>query len=196
MTYNDFVPLVKQTFRDPAGVAHTLMRAKFPAEVAWIGLVLTVLLGVLLAVLSQAINPLPQDIADNAIQITPFGYAIIMGVALILSVFALYRVGRLLGGQGRFKDVLVLMVWLQAVLLLFQVAQMIAALIVPPLSIFVTMASYAAGFWIMAVFVREAHRFNGIGGAIGTIILAFMAIGFGLSLILPILGVSIVGAPS
>lgn len=182
--FERFKALVVATFRDPDTVARQLIAARLPVLALWMALALVVIAGVLIAALSGALTP-P---VEGARVVTPFQFAVSMGMALVGAIGAMHVVGRILGGQGAFADMLVCMTWVQVVLVLLQVVLDVVLMVMPGLFVPVTVLAYVVGLWLMARFVRVVHGFDTMGGSIMTVIGGFMALGFVLFLMITLVG--------
>ena len=189
LTLQGLTRLVIDTIGDPGGVARRLMALNLPRETLWLALALVTVLSVLMAVPMNLLLPDTTIGAEPALQFGPMMYGVVLGASLVLTVFILYYTGSALGGQGRFTDSLALITWLQVVLLALQVVQLLALLLSPLLATFVTFASLAVGLYCLVHFVKEMHRFEGMGRAILTIVLGFLGLGLALSIVLTIAGV-------
>ena len=86
--------------------------------------------------------------------------AVVQLAALVIVVFLTVRIGRLFGGIGGFWDALALVVWLNAVMVLVQVVQLVALALVPPLAAALAIATILWALWAFANFVAELHGFQ------------------------------------
>ena len=82
------------------------------------------------------------------------------------------------------------MVWLQAILLIFHIAQFLVSMVSLQLSVMIALASSIAMFYLLINFVMEVHGFKKIGAVIIGIFGTFIAAAFGLSILLTFLGFS------
>ena len=131
--------------------------------------------------------PLPPMMA------TPFMFALTLGCGAVVTVFAITFTGNWLGGEGGLGDVLVLIVWLQALRLAVQLVATVLTLVAPGLALILLMAVNLYGLWIFVNFIDVAHRFGSPLKALGVIALAGIGIVLGLVLMLSLIGASTVG---
>ncbi len=151
------------------------------------------MLNTLIFVLSGMLVPGPSPLP--AMLSSPVIYFAIVAGGLVLTVYAILWTGRAFGGQGALEEILVLIVWLQSLRVLVQVAVLVLVLTVPLLSALLVFAAALIGLYMLVHFIDQAHRFDSPGRAIGVLIASVLAIVLGLSVLLsllagPILGVS------
>lgn len=178
---------------DPASAAQVLLRLNPGRDVLWLGLALAVVLNTMLYALSQLIpgysqTPMP-GMPSSAI-----GYGGIVGGGLILTIFAVYRVGRMMGGQGSFDDVMILMVWMQFLRVAAQFAALVLALTVPFLSVLLVFVATIIGVFIFLHFINQAHRLGSLWNAAGVLIASVFAMAIALIILLSLVGGPIPGA--
>jgi hypothetical protein len=178
--------LVRETLRDPRGTARRLIAMDLPMSARWIALALIAAISAILAHLAFALAaaraagaapPLPSPIVTAGFQ-----YAI-----LIISVFAVYQIGRRFGGRGTLGDAVLLVVWLQFILVVVQMAQLAALLLVPPLADLFSLAGLVLFLWLLTAFVAELHGFSSMGRVFAGILISLFALAFGLAVVLALL---------
>lgn len=186
MTRDDWRDLVKTSIIDPALAARTLLAARLPQNALWIGLSLVAVMNTLVFVLTNTLVPGPSPL-PGAFD-TPIVYLVIVFGGLTATVYALFIAGRFLGGKGSFADVMAIVVWMQALRLLVQIAALVLLLIMPLLSALLIFAAALYGLFIMLHFVNQAHQLDSLGRAAGVIIASAFGIAVGLTLLLTLLG--------
>lgn len=189
MNFDDFKALVVLTFRNPEAAAKALLAWGWPVPARWMALLIAVSVSAMLAWLSSQLFPLPEG-APSVLSVTaqPMAMAGVQLVAVVAAAALMAGVGRLFGGQGRFEDALLLTIWIEVVLLLVQLAQIAASLVLPPLSGFLGIIAIAVFLWLTVQFTKALHGFRSSGRVLlGIIATAFLA-GFVLSLIVAALG--------
>ena len=80
------------------------------------------------------------------------------------------------------------MVWLNAMMILVQLGQLAALLIVPPLAAVLAIATMLWAFWAFANFVAELHGFRNPSIVLGAVVLTTIVLFFGVAMLLAILG--------
>lgn len=191
MTREDVIDLLRQTLFKPADAARRLMDMRLPTEWLWMALALMAILNAIVYTASLQLSPEPDASAGlmpAAFQ-APILFAALLFGALALTVIALYYVGQGLGGEAAMPDILVLMTWLQVLRLLVQGAVLVLALGVPALAALVVLGAAIWGVYILISFIDAAHRFDNRFKAAGVIVLSFVAMAIGLSMLLSLIGI-------
>lgn len=192
MTFDDFRTLIGQSLRDPDGAARTLIAQNWPVSARWMALVAAVSVSAVLAWIATVIFS-PSSAAGAAgggalLMRQPMILAALQMGAILLGAGLMTSVGRLFGGTGRFEDALLLTVWIEVLLLVVQIAQLVLALVTPTMAGIVSIAALVMFLWLTVHFTRALHGFRSgfkvFLGVLGTIILA----GFVLSLLAASLG--------
>ena len=189
LTAADLGRLAQLTLSQPARAAQAVMALNVPRDALWLCLALVTVAGVLISALGQGpVMTMPIG-AGGTVVVGPFGYALILGASLVLTIFALHYTGGMLGGTGRFDDALALIAWLEAVAVAVRFVADLAALLSLTLATVVSLAGLGLLLWALLNFINELHRFDSIGRSLLTLFLAMVGIAVGLSLILSIIGV-------
>ncbi len=187
--------LLWATVTNPAETARFVLGRGLRRDVLWTALGLATILSVLVTALVQLILPAAEaQVVEAAVPMTPILYGMILGAALVVTVFALHFTGQALGGDGEFADSLATVVWIQFLLVALQLAQGALMLLSTALGAIASYATLFIALWALANFVNVMHHFRSIGRAVLTIILAFLGAGIGLSIILTLIGVGAGGA--
>lgn len=192
MTGADWRDLAVRSVTDPAAAARALIDLHLEREALWTGLALAVVLNTFLHTLWAA--AIPQTEALPQLLSSPVVYGGVMGGSLLMSIIAVFQVGRLMGGQGSFADVMVVMVWLQFLQVAVQAAELVLILTLPALSVLLILAAGAVGIYIFLHFVDQAHRLGSIWRAAGVSLAAMFAIALAIYLILTLAGGPISGS--
>ncbi|MBU3030436.1 Yip1 family protein [Paracoccus marinaquae] len=184
MSSDDLQALVGLTFRNPEAAAKSLIAAGWPITARWMALLLAVSVSAMLAWISAQMFPLPEGEAPIlSLTAQPMAMAGMQLVAVVLAAALMAGVGRLFGGQGRFEDALLLTVWIEAVLLIVQLAQVLLSVVMPPLAGILGMLAIALFLWLTVQFTKALHGFrSGPKVFLGLVATAFLA-GFVLSVL-------------
>jgi len=191
MTLPDWRQLVVLSLKDPASAARTLIGLELPRDVLWTGLTLAAVANAILLGVSNLMYPAPA--AMPAIMMNPLYYVGFVLSGLVLSTYALYWAGRVLGGKGTLSDVLVLLIWLQFLRILLQVVTLVMMMISPLLTALMLLGSIALGIYIMLHFVNVAHKLQSLGRAAGVLIATAFAIVLVLSMLIAMFGTTLLG---
>ena len=172
MTLTDFLMAARFTLREPRVAARWVLGMGIPVPARWTALALMAVVSTFLVMLDLRIVGAMDDPVVQGAMANPIPLAAVQMLMLALSAWLMARVGQIFGGIGRFSDAVMLVVWMQAVLLLVQVVQILAALVSVPLSDAVALVGFAISMWLMTNFVAELHGFSSLGrvflGILGT----------------------------
>ncbi|MBR9764273.1 MAG: YIP1 family protein [Rhodobacteraceae bacterium] len=177
----DWLDLARESVLNPRLGAARLMLMPLPDA----ALPLTL---ALLAVLNGIVYGL---ILSPVVVLSPVLLALISGAIIWLSAWLLTLVGARLGGHGQFPALLRMVLWLQAIRLVAQVALVLLSALVPPLAPMVGMAAGVWGLYMMVCFVTEAHGFPTRWKAVAALAAVFV-----LTLVLASLLVAMIGEPA
>lgn len=178
--------LAVDTIRTPREVARRLIDLQLPRDALWTALALVVVLNAGLYSLSNMMAPPPDDLAVPVVAPVPF--ALFLAAGLVGTIYALWYVGRTLGGEGSLGDVMVLLVWLQALRLVAQVALLVLVPLSPVLSSLLVLAAAVIGFWILLNFIDVAHGYGSLLKSLGALALSVLAMALGLTFLVTLFG--------
>ncbi len=184
--------LARLTLSDPRAAARELMqdRAAQARAIELAGLV--VIAGVAFSWLLSVLLPGPTVAILDTMLSKPLLYALIQFMLLMISVLAIFMVGRLFGGTGSFEQTLLLSVWLQFYMLVVQVAAAGVVLLVPGLAGLLNIAIMIYFVWLTVNFIAELHGFRSLWKILAGLLGTAFALAILASLILSLLGVSMV----
>ncbi|WP_405401346.1 Yip1 family protein [Paracoccus sp. Ld10] len=162
MTFDDLRALARQTLRNPEQAAHWLIAQNWPMQVRWMALVLAVSLSGLLAYASTLMFPLPEGegVAVLSLGQQPLVLAGMQLFAIVVGAGLMAGVGRMFGGHGRFEDALLLTVWIEVMLLVVQLAQIVLSLALPGLAGILGIVAVALFLWLTVQFTKALHGFT------------------------------------
>jgi hypothetical protein len=182
------------TLRAPQEAAAYIMRQNLPQEFLWTALALVAVLNTILSALSNMLVPVPPPL--DTIVASPFVFSTIVAGGLLLTVYAIYWTGRMMGGQGEVKELLALIVWLQVLRTVAQVAVLVLLIAVPYLASLMVLVAAAVTIWIFVNFVSAGLRFDSLVKALVVVIIGGIALMIGLTFFLSVIGVTAVGVPA
>lgn len=191
MTFDDFKTLIAATFRDPEATARNLIAQDWPISARWMGLLLTVSLSALLSYAASLLYGPPQtDDQLGLLEFTrhPLAMAGLQFAAIATGSALLAGIGRTMGGQGRFADALLLMVWVELLLLIVQAAQVLLSLILPAAGQILAFLVIFLFLWLTAQFTRALHGFDNLLKPILTMLGTVFAFALILSVVLSAFG--------
>ena len=187
--YQTLMRLVGLSVRDPSEAARQLTARQFERSTLWMALLLVSILSVLLLALSNLLFPVAMP--EGVVPMTPLTYGIVVAASLVMMVFALHWTGRMMGGKGAFDQTMVIVIWLQVVALFVQLAQIVAMAILPALSGLVSLAGVFVLLWCLINFINVVQGFDSLVKSAVTFFVGLIGIGFGLAIILMMIGVTV-----
>ncbi len=191
MTRDELIAMAVLTLKTPALAAHQLMSQQVPRQFLWLALALMGVLNALVYAAAVVIRPpVPTQVMFLP---SPFVYLVIVSAGLFALVWAIYLVGRWMGGTGSLDDVLVLVTWMQALRVAAQAGMMVVMLLSSILSLMASFAVFVLGIWIGLHFVNEGHRLGSMGRAAGVLVGAGMVTLMGVSLLLSLVALPFIG---
>lgn len=169
--------LMIETLRDPQGVARRLIAADLPVQARWMAAALVAVLAVIGLKLALWIAPEAEPTVFTALGDPRFGLPVQFTSVLLLSIVMVIA-GRVQGGAGQFLDALVLVTWIEFLMLAAQVLQIFSLLILPPLSMMISIASLVLFFWLMVQFTAALHGLTALGRVFLALVAGFFAVLF------------------
>lgn len=192
MSSPDLRELAILSIKDPAMGAKTVLSMPLPREALWTALVLVAVLNAALFTVSNILVPGPTPFPG--IFTVPLIYCAVVAGGLVLTVYALFWIGRALGGSGSLEDIMQVIVWLQALRVVAQLAVLVFLVTVPVLSALLVFAVSLYGLYMLLHFINQAHQLDSMARAAGVLIASLLAIVLGLTLLISLFGGSIVGS--
>jgi hypothetical protein len=184
---DQLVALARRTLDDPRAGARALLALGVPLPARTAGLLLVSVLSALLLHLGFLILPATDDPIAQFMSQSPFRSALIQWVILIVTVFAIHRIGRAFGGRATLSDALLVVVWLQVIMLGVQVIQLLALILFAPLAGLLNLAGLVLFFWLFTSFIAEIHGFTSRWAVLAGVLGSGFAIAFCLVVVLSML---------
>lgn len=195
VSVNSLISLVRETVRQPQAAARRVLSVDLPMAARWQGLALVVILSVILTQLSEFLILGTSDAALANFLGGPVRSGLLQGAILVGMVFAVYGVGRAMGGQAEFGDTLQLMIWLQMMMILLQTVQLVALALIPPVAGIIGILGMALFFWLLTNFILVLHGFRSLAKVFVMILITLFALAFLLAVVLVMAGISPPGMP-
>jgi len=175
---NDFLrDLVRETLQNPRAAARRLIGLQLDPASVWAAFGAVVALSAGLGWLSIAATPVATAGVVPAAEVTPLSIAGVQaGSLLTLAILASFG-GRIFGGQGTFLEALTLAVWLEFLLILLQIVQLLVMVIFPFSSVLIGLLGMVVFLWLLTNFVAELHGFQSLGKTFLGVILGFFLAG-------------------
>jgi len=154
-----YLTLLRQTFDNPSVVARRVTALLSTGAARWLAFGAVVTLNVVLGLLGEILFSFVTGV-DLGPTVSPVLLGGVQGALLVYSAAAMAIVGRQFGGQGRFGDAFALIVWVQAVMVAGQIAQMLVMLMFPIIGVLMTLVLLAVMLWLISVFTAVLHGFD------------------------------------
>lgn len=174
--------LVRLSMTRPREAAGRILAMNVPDDARWLGFVIVVVLSVLIGQVSVLLMG-EDGFQGGMLFMAMFQTSILLGM-----VVAVQGIGRALGGGGTFPDSLLLVAWLQFVMLVFQLVQIISLLIVPAVFGMITIVALVFFMWMLTNFVMALHGFTSPIKVFVGIIFSFLAMATVLAILLGLMG--------
>lgn len=184
LTLASLLQLARFTVQSPREGARMVMQANLPMPARWVALALMAVVSSVVAHLSMRMMPAEAQAQMGGMMASPISTAILQAGLMVVSVHAVFWIGRWRGGRGSFADALILVGWLQFILLILQVVQIVAQVILPPLSNLIGFASIGIFLWLLSNFIAELHGFRSVFMTMLGVLATLFAAGFVLSFVL------------
>lgn len=187
-TLQGWLQAVMATLNTPGEVAQKVLEQQFPRFVLIQAIGVVAILNVMLFALVSVIAPMPAG--DQIIRVTPLAFTVLAVIGLVIFASALSRAGRLMGGTGTFDQSLQIIIWLQAVGLTLDVAQIVLLLVSPFLAALFSVLALLLLVWCALHFIRVLHHFDGMAKPIGTLFIAGFGTLFAVGILMSVLGMT------
>ncbi len=189
LSLSTLLPLVLLSVRNPRDAAQLLLSLSIPREAVAPALALVVVLSVLLASLGAMIDPAMPEGAHMPLT----GLALMIGGFLSAYIGGIHWGGRLSGGQGTLRGAAILMIFLQFVLLVGQVVQIVLWIVAPPLAGFFVIAAALLALWININFIDVLQGYGSLLKSFLLWLLVSLGIAMVAMFLLTLAGVSLQG---
>jgi hypothetical protein len=184
LTLPSLLSAARATVTDPRSAARKVMSMDLPLQAAGMALLLTSVLSAILAHVSFALLPVSSQAGLEGMMASPLRTAIVQVIAAFTGAFAAQVVGRWRGGTGTLPRTVALLAWLQFVMLILQVAQILAEIVLPPFALVLAYVSVGLFLWLLVHFVMELHGFRSVAATTFGILGTMVMMGFLLALLI------------
>jgi hypothetical protein len=182
------------TLRDPSRAAGVIVAMGLPGQALAPALGVVAIANAALFALTNILMPPPGPMP--LVFQSPLLFCLIIAVGVLLSGTALTWVGRFFGGQGRFEDVLALLIWLQILRAMVQAVVLVLMFIAPGMAALLVFVAGLYGVWILLHFLKVALLLGSLWRALTVFVAASVAIVLGLVALLSLLGPGLFGIAS
>lgn len=184
--------MARFTIQFPRKGARMVLDADVPTNARWLALTLTAILSALLAHMSFGLMPADAQAAMAESLQSPVITAVFQAGMMLGIAHLMVWPGRWFGGNGKFADALLLMVWLQFILVLLQALQIAVQLVLPPLANLVAVLSVFIFLVLASSFVAELHGFRRVILVFLGVLMVLFVLGLALAtLLMPMAGMGV-----
>ena len=181
--------LARHIILDPRAAARAIIQSDIPMNARWLALALVVVLSVIFGQISVTLMLAPSGVM-GAVMTGPSVSILLQAGVLLMMAIAAQQVGRMFGGEGTFPDAMLLIACLQGVMVMVQVVQIVALLLLPPLSGIVGLIGFGVFLWVLTGFMAELHGFRSLLNVFGMILVTAFSIAFLLAMLLAMAGIA------
>lgn len=187
---DNLVSLVVRSVLQPRDVARELLALPLSREFVMTSFVLVLVLNAIVSGISLIMVPLPPG-APELLQMLfaqPSRLMVLQALLLAGMIVTFTYSGQLIGGRGRLPEIAILLIWMQGLRAVVQLAALLIGFASPGASSFLVTLGTVVGVWIFMNFIDEGHGFNSLFKALGVGFLGVIAISFLLSFVLSTAG--------
>ncbi len=182
------------TLSDPRAAVLLLLQNRPAQAVLLQGAALVVVLGVMASWGFAHIIPEPPSPVIDALMGNPILFAVVQYAMLMISVILIFLVGRFFKGHGSFEQSLLVSIWLQFYMLLWQIFLFFVGLLVPMAAAVLNMAIIFYLLWLMVNFIAALHGFSSLWKVLAGIIATSFLVSFLVVFLLALTGIGFKGA--
>jgi hypothetical protein len=182
--------MVLQTVPQPRKIAREIQNLAYPRRVLWQVLLLLLVAATFLGVISSILFPADPE-TFGVVLTSPVLTGIAQGIVAVLSVYAIYWIGRAMGGVGSFDQALLTVIWLQFVLLIVELGVVFLGVFAPGLALMLWVMGMVLTFWILSHFIAEMHAFRSAGAVFVSIFMLMLILAIAMSLVIAVVGLGV-----
>jgi hypothetical protein len=151
------------------------------------------IVALLTALISALVSQIAADTGDTApmVSFTPLQWAVVQVASMFVGAAVITGAGRWFGGHGTLPQAVILLAWAEFIVLMVQVAQVLALFILPPLTLVLAIAGIGLTLWLIVNFIAELHGFT----SLIKVFFAMIAVSFALIMVLATILATVLGAP-
>ncbi|MBD3802663.1 MAG: YIP1 family protein [Thioclava sp.] len=159
-----------RSFTEPRAVARELMALNLPNSARFQAMVLVVVMSAILGTLAQMVFTVITKL-DLGELTSPLMVVGLQASLLLYGAFAMSFVGQRAGGKGSYPDALLLLTWIEFVLMIGQVIQVVLMVFFPISATIMSLLLVGLMFFLLVQFTMELHGFtNPLAVAVGVIL--------------------------
>lgn len=189
MTLAALIALIRLTLADPRAAAGVVMRLLPDTQTRMLTLGAVAALSGALGVIGEQIFAFVTKIdlgpSSNAVPMALLQAGLILYAAFAMAVF-----GRQFGGQGRFGEALSLVLWVEVVMIVGNLAQLVVMAFFPVLATLLTLVLFGLMGWLLIRFTAVLHGFENLLAVGAGVVAVFIGSAMVLAAVLLSLGIA------
>ncbi|MEZ5675405.1 MAG: YIP1 family protein [Thalassovita sp.] len=183
--------LALETLTAPRVAAARILDLRLGMDVIWTLLALVAVVNTIFYSLSITQFEVVSGIATG--MNLPLLYLGMLAGSMVLGALVLRWVGQMFGGRASFPDLMVLVIWLQALRAAAQALLLLVMMVSPGLANLAAIGLGLFGLWLLANFLDVAQGWNSLGKSFAVLVITGLGFVFGLSLFMLLIGASAMG---
>lgn len=191
---NSIWAAMRDTVQQPRRGARRVMGLNLSMSEAALALLsVAVVTAIISALVGQMVqgSPPAQGGAAAMVAISPVQWAVLQVASMFVAAALITGVGRSFGGQGTFAQAAALLAWAEFIVLMVQIAQVIAMFVLPPAAVILAFAGIGLTVWLLVNFVAELHGFT----SLIKVFFGMIGVGFMLMIVIATIMAALIGAP-
>lgn len=184
---NDLAALARQAIAEPRAASESVLRLGVPSEAVWPGLGLIIVVSVIVNALAELMAPTTMG------TVAPFTLMFFFAGVFIGFSVAIWQIGRIMGGRGTLQNALLLTAFLQGIVLVAQVVQLLLLILMPVIAGLFSIVVFVLGIWLNVNFIDSLHGFQSLGRSFAVFFLASLAVAVLLVVLAAMAGITVAG---
>jgi hypothetical protein len=181
---NFVLNLAGQTLSSPRAAAKTVFDFDIDRRSLVQILLLVSVVSVLFTEFTMLFVPAEMLAAEGPLPDSALLLAVVIASLLAISSLMTHFVGRTFGGKGELDDSLKAVIWMQIVMLVLQVVQIVLFLISPIVALLFGWGGALYMFGVFMVFVQVLHGFKSLGGVVAGTLISVIGLMIGIALVI------------
>lgn len=156
------IGLIVDTIRSPLATFQNLRAMPWTMSERWSLVLVTAALAAILSWLGAQLLPASAEAGGVIARLaaTPLAMAGVQVGSAVLGAYLLSEVGRVFGGTGRFPDALLAVGWIEAVMIVLQLLQLVLTVVLPPLGALVGIGTLLLAGYLIVAMTMAVHAFR------------------------------------
>ncbi len=191
MTPDVLIPLARTTLREPRRAAETILSWQLSRETLWTAMALVAALYTFVLSLLIALTPSTLNLPGYAA--SPLALFVLVAGIMVVYVHAAYWTGLATGGSGTLDGLLAVMVWLQVMRAVAELALIVLSFVMPSMATLASIVLTGWSLWVMLHFLVAALHLPSMGKAFLVLVLSGIGLVVGLGILLALIGLTAQG---